>query len=165
MHVGRSRSGSCGPSWSASADRRRHRRHRLAYRWEHTDRALEAQLALEADGYPATIEPGHAAVRYINPTNGDDVLPTIRADFHRFAPGAVGATRRQVGSSVYQVFDGTAEIRVGDETWTVIRGDLFVVPSWQPLTVACEGNGVDLFRFTDAPILERLGQYRVEVDA
>ena len=25
----------------------------LAYRWEHTDRALESQLALEADGYPA----------------------------------------------------------------------------------------------------------------
>jgi gentisate 1,2-dioxygenase len=39
------------------------------------------------------------------------------------------------------------------------------VPSWQPLTVACEDDGVDLFRFTDAPILERLGQYRVEVDA
>ena len=120
----------------------------LAYRWEHTDRALEAQLALEADGHPATVEPGHAAVRYVNPTNGDDVLPTIRADFHRFAPGAVSATRREVGSSVYQVFDGTAEVRVGDETWTVARGDLFVVPSWQPLTVACEGDGVDLFRFT-----------------
>ena len=137
----------------------------LAYRWEHTNRALESQLALEADGYPATMEPGHAAVRYVNPTNGDDVLPTIRADFHRLAPGAVSATRREVGSSVYQVFDGTAEVRVGDEMWTVVRGDLFVVPSWQPLTVACEGDGVDLFRFSDAPILERLGQYRVEVDA
>jgi gentisate 1,2-dioxygenase len=136
----------------------------LAYRWAHTDRALEAQLALEADGYPATVEPGHAAVRYINPTTGGDVLPTIRADFHRFLPGAVSATRREVGSSVYQVFDGTAEVRVGDATWWLARGDLFVVPSWQPLTVACESDGVDLFRFTDAPILERVGQYRTEVD-
>ena len=59
----------------------------LAYRWEHTDRALEAQLALEDDGHPVTVEPGHAAVRYVNPTTGGDVLPTIRADFHRFRPG------------------------------------------------------------------------------
>ena len=136
----------------------------LAYRWEHTNRALEAQLALEADGYPATIEPGHAAVRYVNPATGDDVLPTIRADFHRFAPGAVSATRREVGSSVYQVFDGAAEVRVGAESWRVVRGDLFVVPSWQPLSVACERDGIDLFRFSDAPVLERLGQYRTEVD-
>jgi gentisate 1,2-dioxygenase len=137
----------------------------LAYRWEHTDRALAAQLALEADGHPVTVEPGHAAVRYVNPTTGGDVLPTIRADFHRFARGAVSATRREVGSSVYQVFDGTADVNVGAETWHVARGDLFVVPSWQPLQIACEGAGVDLFRFSDAPILEALGQYRAEVDA
>jgi gentisate 1,2-dioxygenase len=137
----------------------------LAYRWEHTDRALAAQLALEADGQPVTVEPGHAAVRYVNPTTGGDVLPTIRADFHRFTPGAVSATRREVGSSVFQVFDGTAEVHVGAETWSVIRGDLFVVPSWQPLQIACDSDGVDLFRFTDAPILEALGQYRIEVDA
>src|SRR5205823_11374087 len=37
----------------------------LAYRWEHTDRALDEQLALEADGYSATVERGHAAVRYV----------------------------------------------------------------------------------------------------
>ena len=39
-----------------------------------------------------------------------------------------------------------------------------MVPSWQPLRIACARDGVDLFRFTDAPILERLGQYRAEVD-
>jgi gentisate 1,2-dioxygenase len=137
----------------------------LAYRWEHTDRALAEQLAMEADGYAVTVEPGHAAVRYVNPTTGDDVLPTIRADFHRFRPGAVSATRHEVGSSVYQVFDGAAEVRAGSETWSVGRGDLFVVPSWVPVTIGCAGEGVDLFRFTDAPVFERLGQYRVQVDA
>ena len=136
----------------------------LAYRWEHTDRALDDQLALEDDGYPVTLETGHAAVRYVDPTSGGDVLPTIRADFHRFRPGAVSATRREVGSSVYQVFDGAAEVSVGEVSWSVERGDLFVVPSWQPLSVACAGDGVDLFRFTDAPIFERLGQYRTAVD-
>ena len=134
----------------------------LAYRWEHTDRALADQLALEAEGHPVTVEPGHAAVRYSNPTTGGDVMATIRAEFHRLAPGAETAGRREVGSSVFQVFEGAGEVTVGDVSWTVERGDLFVVPSWQRLSVRTE-SGLDLFRFSDAPLVERLGQDRVEV--
>ena len=58
-----------------------------AYRWEYTDAALREQLALEDEGFAATTEPGHAAVRYTNPTTGGDVMPTIRAEFHRFREG------------------------------------------------------------------------------
>ncbi|MCX4908975.1 cupin domain-containing protein [Streptomyces sp. NBC_00878] len=131
----------------------------LAYRWEHTDRALSEQLALEAEGYSATVEPGHAAVRFTNPTTGGDVLPTVRTEFHRLAPDTGTATRQEVGSSVFQVFEGTGRVTVGDVSWTVEHGDLFVVPSWQPLTVSTE-NGLDLFRFSDAPIFEQLHLHR-----
>jgi gentisate 1,2-dioxygenase len=134
----------------------------LAYRWEHTDRALAEQLLLEKEGYTSTVEPGHAAVRYTNPTNGDDILPTLRTEFHRLAPGTQTAARREVGSSVFQVFSGTGEVSVGDQTWTVEHGDMFVVPSWQPLRLASDA-GLDLFRFSDTPIFERLHQHRVEV--
>ena len=79
----------------------------LAYRWEDTDRALADQLALEAEGFGGAVEPGHAAVRFTNPATGGDVLPTIRAEMHRIARGAETAPRREVGSSVYQVFDGS----------------------------------------------------------
>ena len=51
---------------------------------------------------------GHAAIRYVNPTNGDDVMPTIRCEFHRLRPGTATVGRREVGSSVFQVFDGRA---------------------------------------------------------
>ncbi|MFY1691110.1 cupin domain-containing protein [Plantactinospora sp. WMMB782] len=134
-----------------------------AYRWEFTDRALRDQLELADDGHPGVLGPGHAAVRFTNPTNGGDVMPTIRAEMHRLRPGTRTRTRREVGSSVYQVFTGTGQVRVGDREWTVERGDLFVVPSWQPLTVGSE-TGVDLFRFADAPIFERLHQYRQQTD-
>ena len=133
----------------------------FAYRWEHTDQALADQLALEAEGYPATVEPGHAAVRYINPATGGDVMPTIRAEIHRLAPGARTSPRKETGSSVFQVFDGAGEISVGDHSWEVERGDLFAVPSWHSLTIATE-SGLDLFQFTDAPLLEKLHQHRVE---
>lgn len=131
----------------------------LAYRWEHTDRALTEQLALEAEGHSATVEPGRAAVRFTNPTTGGDVLPTVRTEFHRLAPDTGTATRQEVGSSVFQVFEGTGQVTVGDASWTVEHGDLFVVPSWQPLTLATE-HGLDLFRFSDAPIFEQLHLHR-----
>nr|WP_231114526.1 cupin domain-containing protein [Lentzea aerocolonigenes] len=127
----------------------------LAYRWEHTDRALSDQLALEADGHRATVEPGHAAVRYTNPATGGDVLPTVRTEFHRLAPDTGTRARREAGSSVFQVFEGTGEVTVGDTSWAVARGDLFVVPSWQPFSASTE-HGLDLFRFSDAPVFEML---------
>jgi gentisate 1,2-dioxygenase len=83
-----------------------------AYRWEHTDRALREQLSLEDAGAPVTVEPGHAAVRYTNPSDGGDVMPTFRAEFHRLRADSVTTVRREVGSSVWQVFDGTGTGRI-----------------------------------------------------
>jgi gentisate 1,2-dioxygenase len=144
----------------------------LAYRWEHTDRALDDQLALEREGHAGTVEPGHALVRFTNPTNGADVLPTMRTQFHRVVRGAQTAPRRETGSSVYQVFDGSGTVTVGDTTWTVTRGDLFVVPSWQPVSFVSEAGStdsdsgaLDLFQFGDAPVFEKLNLYRSQEDA
>lgn len=128
----------------------------LVYRWEVTDAALNAQLELEAEGVPATVSSGHAAVRYTNPTTGGDVLPTIRAEFHRLAPHGATGTGQEVGSSVFQVFAGDGTVRVGDTTWTVETGDLFVVPSWATITATAGATGLDLFRFSDSPVLEAL---------
>ncbi|MEV0627216.1 cupin domain-containing protein [Nonomuraea wenchangensis] len=143
----------------------------LAYRWADTDRALADQLALEAEGHAGTVEPGHAAVRYTNPTTGGDVLPTIRVEMHRVRAGAETAPRRETGSSVYQVFDGSGRITVGDRSWSVTRGDLFVVPSWTPFSARSEASAsdsdsgsLDLFRFSDSPIFEALRLDRSDVE-
>lgn len=145
----------------------------LSYKWEHTDRALREQLALETEKLGGTLEPGHAAVRYSNPMTGADVLPTMRAEFHRVVRGVETAPSRETGSSVYQVFDGSGTVQVGDASWAVTRGDLFVVPSWVQFSAKSEAGttdsdsgALDLFRFGDAPILEALGLARTAgVDA
>ncbi|WP_327151817.1 cupin domain-containing protein [Nocardia sp. NBC_01329] len=141
----------------------------LAYKWEHTDAALNDQLLLEQEGYGGTVEPGHAAVRFSNPHNGTDVLPTIRAEFHRIARGTETTPARETGSSVYQVFDGSGTVTVGGESWSVTRGDLFVVPSWEPFSARSEAGAtdsdsgaLDLFRFSDAPVFEALQLNRQE---
>ncbi|WP_049580663.1 cupin domain-containing protein [Streptomyces sp. SBT349] len=135
-----------------------------AYRWQHTDAALADQLALEAAGHPGVVEPGHAAVRFTNPADGGDVLPTIRAEMHRLRPGTRTATRREVGSSVWQVFNGDGGVRVGEHAFDVAAGDLVAVPSWAPLTVTAGDAPLDLFRFSDTPVYERLHAHRVWVE-
>ncbi|MGI5135438.1 cupin domain-containing protein [Streptomyces sp. CA-106110] len=144
----------------------------LSYKWDYTNAALADQLLLEKEGFGGTVEPGHAAVRYSNPHDGSDVLPTVRAEFHRIARGAETAPVRETGSSVYQVFDGSGVVTVGDTSWTVTRGDLFVVPSWEPFAARSEAGttdsdegALDLFRFSDAPVFEALRLNRTQKDA
>lgn len=134
-----------------------------AYRWEFTDRALTEQLLLEDEGQPATVEQGHAAVRYINPTTGGDVMPTIRAQFHRFRNGAQSRQRHDVGTNVFQVFEGRGSVVMGGKPHALEKGDIFVIPSWVPWSLQAE-TGFDLFHFSDAPIMERLHFARTRID-
>ena len=141
----------------------------LAYRWVHTDAALRDQLELESEGFPGVFEPGHAVVRFTNPATGGDVLPTLRTEMHRVVRGRESEPVREVGSSVFQVFDGSGRVTVGDQSWSVSRGDMFVVPSWTSWSVASDASAsdsdsgaLDLFRFSDAPIFDALHLYRSE---
>ncbi|MFV0384189.1 cupin domain-containing protein [Paracoccus sp. (in: a-proteobacteria)] len=134
-----------------------------AYRWEFTDAALTQQLLLEDEGQPATVEQGHAAIRYVNPTTGGDVMPTIRAEFHRLREGTQTPTRREVGSTVFQVFEGRGAVVMNGETTPLDKGDIFVIPSWVAWSLQAETQ-FDLFRFSDAPIMERLNFQRSMIE-
>ena len=153
------------PPWAAAADRAARDTTSspiAAYRWEHTDAALREQLALEDEGHASTVEPGHAAVRYANPTTGGDIMPTIRAEFHRLRDGAHTRPRRTVGSSVFQVFEGTGRFHLGDNVFEVSKGDVVAVPSWTEWSVDAS-SPLDLFCFSDAPMVERLHFDRTSV--
>ncbi len=127
-----------------------------AYRWEHTDAALAAQLELQAEGHAGAVGPGHAAVRFTNPTSGGDALVTQRLEVHRLAEGAQSTVRQEVGSSVWQVFAGEGSVDLGGEVLDVTEGDVVAVPSWCPFSWRATGT-LDLFTFSDAPVLEALG--------
>ncbi len=97
----------------------------MAYRW---DAGLSAQLDLEEEGHVATVEPGHAAVRFTNPTTGKDALRTIRIEMHRYRAGTETAGVRVVGSAVWQVFEGSGVVHVAAVTLATMR-------------IACVGGG------------------------
>jgi gentisate 1,2-dioxygenase len=48
------------------------------------------------------------------------------------------------------------------ETHVLEKGDMFVVPSWIPWSLQAE-TPFDLFRFSDAPIMEKLNFMRSDV--
>lgn len=128
----------------------------MAYRWEHSDAALAAQLELDAAGHAGAAGPGHAAVRFANPATGGDALVTLRMELHRLAAGATADEGRRVGSSVWQVFDGDGTVTLDGRPFEVARGDLVAVPSWCPVRLAAS-TPLDLFMFSDAPTYEALG--------
>jgi len=88
-------------------------------------------------------------------------MPTMRCEMRRLRSGHRSAVRRQTGSRVATVLSGTGAARIGDETFDLEPGDIFVVPSWARLELAAEAQ-LDVFSVTDAPILQALGLWRDE---
>jgi gentisate 1,2-dioxygenase len=60
---------------------------------------------------------------------------------------------------VWQVFDGDGHISLEGVRTAISRGDVVAVPSWCELAIEA-GDGVDLFRFSDSPIFEKLNLAR-----
>jgi gentisate 1,2-dioxygenase len=132
----------------------------MAYRWVHTDAALTAQLELAAEGVPGTlVEPGHAAVRFSNPTTGGDALTTMRTEVHRLAAGTRTRRTRTTASSVWQVFSGGGTVTLDGKARTLEHGDVIAVPSWTEFSLQA-GDSLDLFTFSDAPVFEKLSLLR-----
>jgi gentisate 1,2-dioxygenase len=89
-------------------------------------------------------------------------MPTLRCEFHRFRAGASTLPRHEVGSSVWQVFEGSGTVVLGGQEHKVSTGDLVVVPSWVPWSLHAD-TPFDLFRFNDGPIIDRLRFTRTHV--
>jgi gentisate 1,2-dioxygenase len=135
----------------------------MAYRWAHTDAALAAQLELADEGVPGTlVEPGHAAVRYSNPTTGGDALTTMRTEMHRLVAGARTRRSRTSASSVWQVFNGGGTVTMDGVARTLTHGDVVAVPAWTEFSLQAEST-LDLFTFSDAPVFEKLDLLRTSV--
>ena len=134
----------------------------MAYRWAHTDAALTAQLEFADEGLPGVLAPGHAAVRFTNPSTGGDVLTTMRTEFHRLRAGTASHPQRTSASSVWQVFDGTGSVNLDSAQRPLERGDVIAVPAWTEFSIRAASQ-LDVFTFSDAPVFEKLHLLRTEV--
>lgn len=103
-------------------------------------------------------------MQYVNPATGGYPMPTIAAFLQLLPKGFRGRAARSTDGTVYSVVEGHGRSRVGEQLLVWGPKDVFVVPSWQPVTHEADEEAV-LFSFSDRPVQKALGLWREEVEA
>ena len=124
------------------------------YRYERSREALY-QLSLHSpmDAYEGF------KLRYVNPANGKDTMPTIATFLQLLPKGFVGKKARSTDGTVYHVVEGSGTAHIGNQSFAFTKKDVFVVPSWEPVSFDTNEDVV-LFSFSDRPVQEALGLLR-----
>jgi len=117
-------------------------------------------LHLMAKSEPA--DPRHGLkLQYANPATGGYPLPTIGAFLQLLPKGFAGRPYRSTDATVFCVAEGSGSSTIGDRTYTWNKRDIFVVPSWHPVSHNAGEESV-LFSFSDRPAQKALGLWREE---
>jgi len=98
-------------------------------------------------------------LRYVNPTTGGWPMPTIAAFMQLLPAGFAGKPYRSTDATVYCAVEGSGVARIGDKTFSFEPHDVFVVPSWQPVSLSATSDCV-LFSYSDRPVLSALNLLR-----
>ena len=128
-----------------------------AYRWSDAREALHTLArSAEPDRFDAYL------LRYANPANGGEVLPTMGCRLQLIPPGFRTRAHRVTTSAVYHVADGKGYSVLNGVRFDWAKGDTFVVPIWCWQEHAALDEDAVLFSITDEPILAPLGLVRSE---
>lgn len=98
-------------------------------------------------------------LRYINPVDGGYAMPTISSFLQLIPKGFATNAYRATDATVFVVVEGTGRSTIGDTTFDWSPRDVFVVPSWQRVSHAPDGDAV-LFSCSDRVAQEKLGLWR-----
>jgi gentisate 1,2-dioxygenase len=128
----------------------------LAYPYARSREALD-RLARNGP-----IDPRHGVkMQYVNPATGGYPMPTIAAFLQWLPKGFDGRPSRSTDATVFCAAEGRGRTRIGDETLAWGPRDIFVAPSWQPVSHVADEEAV-LFSFSDRPAQKALGLWREE---
>jgi gentisate 1,2-dioxygenase len=120
-------------------------------------RSRETLERLHSDG---PLHPSHGIkMQFVNPATGSYPLPTIGAFLQLLPSGFKGAPSRATDATVYYVIEGRGHSRIGDTSLDWQAHDIFVVPSWRPVSHDAHEDVV-LFSFSDRPVQKALGLWR-----
>ena len=129
----------------------------VKYPYEPHRAALDARAASE------TPDPRHGhKLQYLNPQTGASPLPTIGAFLQLLPKGFAGTPYRSTDATVFCVAEGHGESVIGERTFSWGPRDIFVVPSWHPVSHRAAEESV-LFSFSDRPAQKVLGIWRESI--
>jgi gentisate 1,2-dioxygenase len=98
-------------------------------------------------------------MQFVNPLTGGHAMPTIAAFIQLLPKGFRTEPYRSTDGTVYSVVEGRGGVSIGTEQFTFEPRDVFVVPSWMPVSLKAESEAV-LFSFSDRPAQEAMGLWR-----
>jgi len=125
-------------------------------------RSREALEQLHRDG---AVHACHGVkMRYVNPVTGGSPMPTIGAYLQLLPRGFKGETYRATDAAVFSVVEGKGRTRIGGETFEWGPRDIFVAPSWAPISIQADQESV-IFSFSDRPAQKALGLWREQAPA
>lgn len=124
--------------------------------------AARKVLAQLAGSGPADPRHGYKA-QYVNPVTGGYPMPTMAAYLQLLPQGFSGSACRSTDATVFCVKDGSGQSQIGDERLAWRAGDVFVVPSWTPVSHYADSEAI-LFSFSDRPAQKALGLWREQND-
>jgi gentisate 1,2-dioxygenase len=106
------------------------------------------------------VHPQHGVkMQFANPVTGGYPMPTIGAFLQLVPKGFQGKPYRATDATVFNVIEGKGRSQVGKESFTWKERDIFVVPSWCPVSHEADVDSV-LFSFSDRPAQKALGLWR-----
>src|SRR5437762_2147985 len=120
-------------------------------------RSRESLELLSKDQDP---DPHHGwKMTFINPLTGGHAMPTIAAFIQLLPARFASQAYRSTDGTIYSVVEGGGRVTIGTESYEFEPRDVFVVPSWTPITLETTGETV-LFSFSDRPGQEAMGLWR-----
>src|SRR5262249_48226062 len=120
-------------------------------------RSREALDRLQRNG---PVDPVHGVtMQYVNPATGGYPMPTIAAFLQLLPRGFETRSYRSTDATIFCAAEGRGTSRVGDQRFTWGPRDVFVVPSWAPVSHDADEEAV-LFSFSDRPAQKSLGLWR-----
>ena len=98
-------------------------------------------------------------MRYTNPVNGDYAMSTMGTFIQLLPKGFASSRYRSTDATVFVPVEGRGRSRIGDTVLEWGPKDVFVVPSWHPVSHEASEEAV-LFSYSDRPVQEKLGLFR-----
>lgn len=106
------------------------------------------------------VHPSHGVkMRFVNPATGGPPMPAIATFIQLLPRGFRGAPARATDSTVYCAVEGGGRTRIGGDTFSWKQHDIFVAPSWMPVSHDSDGDSV-LFSASDRALQQALGIWR-----
>ena len=127
------------------------------YRGSDVREALAGLREEEGDPYEAI------TLRFINPATGGSVFPTLDYRALMLRPGEATRFKRETASTLYIAIEGQGVTEIAGRSLDWQTNDIFVVPSfaWRRHVNQSQNDAV-LYAVSDAPLMEKIGQYRAQ---